>query len=626
MTLHFCMCRQTLVWLSVLLIGLPGHAIAQPLVGLASGRVVPEASTLVPMRMSELNATTPVTNALPASAPAPAPESMPLEPVPVVLTILPAHAVQQVFIGCVPVSDQAMTVDLAAVTAQSKKTDLNEQARLFREAVTLWTQAVAQCDGRAKERAMRNRDDNQLLLDRLAEKLDAGPQCASAHKNAGMLQEVARQALSERRWLEAATLFRKAENSWDLASERCVGSLQDTAVRHRAQSAQDAHNAEFCAPLFESAREQTQKLRTAAASLSREDKHDGSMVAETLWRSAMDNCKGTAVLDIAANNAKVLARERGTPWVARIVPAPLVTSVPSADISQVSEPVADVSTQKKQVVQIAAANLDKVTAPPALRSDPQSGVVAVAAAGTAPAITKPLVAEHIELNVGGTRFVGNFVRDAGATTLSGTGKVTWASGDVFEGTLVKGLRHGRGVIVWANGQRYVGDWVHDKPSGQATVNFVNGNQYEGQVLDATPQGQGRMRYASGDEFEGHFLNGEPEARGVYVWRNGQRYDGNWKNGRPNGQGLLKFASGNQYEGQLENGVPQGKGRMVFQGGEIYEGQFRHGEPDGKGTFSWPSGDQYVGQWKAGKKHGAGVFTWKSGDRWEGIYDNDVQIN
>lgn len=638
MTLHNFVCRQTLVWVFGLFVGVPGQASAQPLVGLASGRVVPGAAPLAPKPAPVAATRAAASDASPAFAPAATPESapalapvsesLPLLTVPTALPALQAATVSRVDMGCLPVSDQAMAVDLAAVTAQSKKVDLNEQVRLFQEAVDVWAQAVAQCEGRARERAVRNRDDNQHMLDRLAEKLDAGPQCASAHKNAGLLQDIARQALSDRRWLEAAALFRKAEYSWDLASERCVGSQHDTAVRHREQSAQDGHNAQFCAPLFEKAREQTQKLRTVATSVSREDKHDGSLVAETLWRDAMDNCKGAAVLDIAANNAKSLARERGTPWVRRLAPGAQVVSGSPTEASRASAPLTALPEGKKQPLQAPPANSVTSVAPLlGLRDAPPTGAAVSVATGAAPtsaAATASMAAEPGALTVGDTRFVGSFLRDAGATTLSGTGKVTWATGDVFEGTLVKGSRHGRGVIVWANGQRYAGDWVHDKPTGQAAVHFVNGNDYEGQVLDGTPQGKGRMRYASGDVFEGQFLNGDPDGRGVYVWRNGQRYEGSWKSGRPNGQGKLKFATGNQYEGQVLDGLPQGLGRMVFSGGEIYEGQFRNGEPDGHGSFYWPSGDQYVGQWQAGKKHGTGVFTWKSGDRWEGVYDQDVQ--
>ncbi len=530
--------------------------------------------------------------------------------------------------GCTPVSDQAMTTDLAAVTAQSQKADLGEQVKLFRQATDLWAQAVTQCSGRAQARAVRNRDDSQHMLDRLVEKLDAGPQCASAHKNASLLQDIARQALSERRWAEAGALFRKAENTWDLAAERCTGSQQDTARRHREQSAQDGHNAQFCAPLFEKAREHTQKLRANGATLTREDKHDASLVAETLWRDALTHCQGTAVLDIASNNAKALARERGTPWVARLPSAAPVAVASAGQPGPATKPGTVPTTQPQPLPAPSSAQAAET---PSFLSSALSGVRAAMSPATPSATldepTKTVALVAIApgvLTVGSTRYAGQFARDAVATTVSGTGQVTWASGDVFEGTIVNGLRHGTGTFVWANGQSYAGDWVQDKSTGRAKVHFVNGDDYEGQVQEGRPQGAGRMRYASGDQFDGQFTQGEPDVHGAYLWRNGQRFEGSWKNSRPNGQGTLKFATGNQYVGQVQDGVPQGQGRMVFSGGEIYEGQFRQGEPDGQGSFSWPSGDRYVGQWQAGKRHGRGVFTWKSGERWEGVYEQNVQ--
>jgi hypothetical protein len=521
-----------------------------------------------------------------------------------------------------------MASDMTAVTAQSKKVDLAEQAKLFAEALTLWTQAVQQCDGRAKERAIRSRDDDQQVLDQVAEALGAGPQCASGQKDAGALQDLAKQALTERRWADAASLFRKAENMWDYAAERCTGNQQEIANRRRDQSAQDGHNAEFCAPLFEVAREHTQKMRSAAAGQSREEKQDASMVAETLWRDALEGCKGAAVQDIASNNAKALARERGTPWVPRLPPAgsPVLASVAKPALGALGgvKPTgagAALSLVQPVLEPAAQALIASAKAPAT-----QSVAVAPQKATETRALLESVAQVPGVMMAGTTRFTGQFARDADATTISGMGKVAWASGDVFEGTLVKGLRQGKGKIVWANGQRYSGDWVMDKPTGIASMHFANGNDYEGRVIDGLPQGLGQMRYASGDVFDGVFKNGEPHERGVYVWRNGQVFDGVWVNGRPNGQGKLTFATGNKFEGAVVDGVPQGQGRMVFTGGEIYTGQFLAGEPDGEGTFHWPSGDQYTGQWKAGKKHGKGAFTWKAGDRWEGLYENDVQKN
>ena len=512
---------------------------------------------------------------------------------------------------CRPLTDKAMAADMKALTAQAQKLELPAQARLFEESITLWTQAEAQCEGRAKERAQRNLANSQKTSNSLSEQLGAGPQCAAAHKDAGALQDIARQALGERRWADAAMLFHKAEDMWDMAAERCSGSQQETANRRREQSEIDGQNAEFCAPLFEKAREHTQKLRASAAGLAREAKQDASMVAETLWRDAVGQCKGSAVQDTARNNAQALARERGTPWVARVAPASSKLAASGAAVASTGT-LSQASGTGASVIGALGSAFSAL------------GSTGTPAAAVAPA--KRPEAPPVDISTDSTRFSGQFVRDPEGATYSGSGKVVWASGDVYEGPLVKGLRQGKGVITWADGQRYHGDWVNDKPSGQAEMQFANGNQFEGSVSDGVPQGQGRMRYASGDSYVGQLHAGVPEGRGVYAWKNGQQFDGDWKSGRPNGQGKLKFATGNQFEGQVRDGVPHGQGRLVFASGEIYVGHLSLGQPDGQGSFTWPNGDQYSGQWKAGKKHGQGVFTWNSGERWEGLYENDVQSN
>lgn len=526
---------------------------------------------------------------------------------------------------CRPLTDKAMAADMKALTAQSQKLDLSQQARLFEASVALWTQTEAQCEGRAKERAQRNLATSQKTSHSLAEQLGAGPQCTAAHKDAGTLQDIARQALGERRWIDAAMLFHKAEYVWEIASERCSGSQQEIANRRREQSEIDGHNAEFCAPLFEKAREHTHKFRASAAGLTREAKQEASMVAETLWRDAAGQCKSAAVQDTARNNAQALARERGTPWVARITATPSPVAPAAAQIAASStlaatEPVAAPASAAALSQSIGTGTGAIGILGSALSARASSTPVAAATP------VKPPEPSPVDINTDTARFSGQFVRDPDGTTYSGTGQVAWATGDVFEGTLVKGLRHGKGVISWANGQRYNGDWVNDKPSGQAEMQFTNGNQFEGSVSDGVPQGQGRMRYASGDSYVGQFGAGVPEGRGAYVWKNGQQFDGDWKTGRPNGQGKLKFATGNQFEGQVRDGVPHGQGRLVFASGEVYVGQLSQGQPEGQGSFTWPNGDQYSGLWKAGKKHGLGVFTWNSGERWKGLYENDVQSN
>ena len=566
-------------------------------------------------------------------APPPVPEQPKAElpaPVNTPTAIVPAAPPEPVPEGCRPVSDRAMAIDLQAATAQAQKQSLSTQMNLYGEAVVLWTKAVALCAGRAKDRAQRNLNDSLRVKEQLSEQQDAGPKCEGAQKDATALQDLARQSLTDRRFTEATVLFRKAEDAWDNASELCSGGQQALAEKRRDQSAVDGHNAEFCAPVFERAREQTQKFRNQPPTLAREDKQEQSLIAETLWRDAMTQCKG-AVVDAARNQAQALGRERGTPWVARNLPPPVVAAVPK---KPVPAPVGGGASAPATAVAPGAvpgktAAVKESSGPGALASLTSSlssmGASIVSLAST-PAPFKPGVAEPQppQFVSGSTQFSGKFVRDADGTSFSGTGKITWANGDLYDGTLVKGQRQGKGLFIWANGQRYDGDWIQDTPSGKGKLEFANGNRFDGDVVAGIPQGMGRMQYASGDDYSGRFNAGVPDGRGTYTWKNGQTFDGEWKAERPNGQGILKFANGNVFEGTVVNGVPHGQGKLAFVTGELYAGALVQGEPEGQGSFNWPNGDQYVGLWKAGKKHGQGVFTWKSGERWEGVYDNDVQ--
>jgi hypothetical protein len=503
--------------------------------------------------------------------------------------------------NCNTLSDRAMTADLQAATAQSNKTGAAELVQRVDEAIALWTLAAQRCEGRAQERARRNLADSERSRSGLNAQLDASPACTNGQKNATSLQDLAQQAVRERRWIDASVLYRKAENMWDVAAERCAGEAQQTALQRREQTATDAHNAEFCAPAFERARDQSQQLRRTSANLSVTERQTQSQIAETLWREAQGQCKGQAQ-DVARNNAQTQARARGTPWVATALPgaaapvtattAPLLGAAPAPTASAAMAAVAGAAAQ---------------TAAPALP--------AASAPSSAPA-------KELDIQAGDTRFTGPFTRDGEG--LSGNGQVRWANGDHYRGDLRKSRRHGQGEFVWASGQRYNGSWVDDEPQGKGQLGFANGNRFEGEVARGLPHGQGRMLYASGDRFEGRFNQGKPDGQGSYHWANGQHYEGPWVNEQPHGVGKLRFANGNVFEGDLVGGTPEGRGTLRFASGERYEGAMAKGQPQGEGSFRWPNGDHYTGQWQQGKKHGKGRMTWANGDHWEGVYDNDAQ--
>jgi hypothetical protein len=520
--------------------------------------------------------------------------------------------------SCAQLSSRALSADLKAATAQSQNQALEAQVKLYDEAVAQWGAAIAACDGRARERAQRNLADSQKTRDVLAEKMQSGSQCESAHRDAAALQDLARGAFGERRFGEAASLYRKAEGMWDLAAEQCTGSQQQTAQRRREQSEIDGHNAEYCAPPFERAREFSSKLRNAGAALPLAERQTQSQIAETLWRDTAKICKGSAQ-ELATNNAQAIARERGTPWVATPLPnaAPMPTP-PTAVAAAVPKPAATPAPAAgaKPTTAVPTPGVAKPAVTPVV-----AAAAAVAATTVAAVATPPAEPKLFDRTAGDTRYVGQFVRE-NDDTVSGTGRVEWKNGDVYEGALVHSQRQGAGEIRWSTGQRYKGDWVADHATGRGLMVFANGNQFEGTLVDGQPEGEGKLTYASGDVYTGQIRQGAPQGKGTYAWISGQRYEGEWDNDKPQGQGKMRFANGNQYEGQLVAGLPQGTGRMVFPSGDVYAGQFQAGKAHGQGKYAWKSGERYEGAWATGLKHGQGIFFWPTGDRWEGVFKDD----
>jgi hypothetical protein len=577
----------------------------------------------LPFLPALLLATAAAAQTLPPEPGASAPE--PAAAAPLAAASEPAAAPAPPPPSCAQLTSRALSADLKAATAHAQQQPLQALVTLHDEAVAHWGAAIAGCEGRARERALRNLADSRKAHDALAEKLQAGSHCEAAHRDAGALQELARTAFGERRFADAASLYRKAEGMWELAAEQCSGSQQQTAQRRREQSEIDAHNAEFCAPPFERAREFSTRLRNTAAALPLAERQTQSQIAETLWRDTAGLCKGSAQ-ELAANNAQALARERGTPWVSTPLPgAPAPASAATTALAAAT-PAGKPAAAATATAKPAALPAATAAAAPALAAAAAAPMRPAAAAPVAPlpaaAAPEPKLFDR---TAGDTRYVGQFVREDD-DTVSGTGRVEWKNGDVYEGPLQRGRRHGVGEIRWANGQRYRGDWRDDRVSGRGLMVFANGNQFEGSLVDGQPEGEGRLAYASGDVYTGQIRQGLPHGRGSYVWKSGQHYEGDWVDDKPHGQGRMRFANGNQYEGQLAAGLPHGRGRMVFPGGDVYEGEFQAGKAHGQGHYTWKSGERYEGAWAGGLKHGQGIFHWPTGDRWEGVFKDDQRTD
>ena len=79
---------------------------------------------------------------------------------------------------------------------------------------------------------------------------------------------------------------------------------------------------------------------------------------------------------------------------------------------------------------------------------------------------------------------------------------------------------------------YVGsrDESTGKKSGTGRMVFKNGDVYEGAWLDDKRHGKGVYHFANGDVFECHFVSGVKHGEGSYLYAQGELCSGTWQNG------------------------------------------------------------------------------------------------
>ena len=160
-----------------------------------------------------------------------------------------------------------------------------------------------------------------------------------------------------------------------------------------------------------------------------------------------------------------------------------------------------------------------------------------------PAPEPPVATGKKSLTLDGQTLTGDFSVDPETGIVSGTGKIVWADGTQFEGTLVRGMKEGKGRFRWSNGQRYNGDWARDLPNGKGTIIFPNGDRYTGDVTDGMPHGQGTTRFKGGDVYSGAWVRGKSQGYGRYTWVNGSYWEGEFKDDKRTENGKIVFAEG-----------------------------------------------------------------------------------
>lgn len=230
---------------------------------------------------------------------------------------------------------------------------------------------------------------------------------------------------------------------------------------------------------------------------------------------------------------------------------------------------------------------------------------------------------------------------------TGYGKMVYRDGQVYEGVVVDGLRHGAGKNTWCNrsckGQVYCGEWKNGSRHGHGTHTWQDGKTVTGQWEQGHLHGRILFRWPDGATYDGDVFRGRKHGRGVHTQPDGSVYRGEFVSGFQHGFGTL-IAYGQQYRGEFQRGqrhgfgvqiwstktyegtwehnTMQGRGKLVWRDtGAVYEGEFHEGELHGLGHYN--NGQKmYVGQWWHGVREGRGAQRWPDGRAYDGWFRRD----
>lgn len=135
------------------------------------------------------------------------------------------------------------------------------------------------------------------------------------------------------------------------------------------------------------------------------------------------------------------------------------------------------------------------------------------------------------------------------------GKIVYSNGDIYEGELIFGMKHGYGKLIEFDGIIYSGEFMFDKKEGEGKTENTNCKcRFFGLFKDNEKAGFGRRISCLGDVIDGDYINDEITFGTIY------------------------FVNGNRYFGQIESLRANGEGEMYIRETKITEtGIWNHGE-------------------------------------------------
>lgn len=130
---------------------------------------------------------------------------------------------------------------------------------------------------------------------------------------------------------------------------------------------------------------------------------------------------------------------------------------------------------------------------------------------------------------------------------------------LYEGDWKNDKADGKGTMKYRNTKSnissiYVGDWKNGDFHGQGKLTFSTGNFYDGSWVEGFKMGAATVytRYWDGELYEGETFNNDRRGFGKLTYPNGDMYLGEM-NVHPNGKGTMTYADGSTATGVFKNG-------------------------------------------------------------------------
>lgn len=163
----------------------------------------------------------------------------------------------------------------------------------------------------------------------------------------------------------------------------------------------------------------------------------------------------------------------------------------------------------------------------------------------------------------GDKYTGDIDQNG---NFSGNGTYTFASGNVYSGSMKEGVRVGKGTMTYKDGGKYIGDWKNDRFDGVGTLTSPNGEKYVGGFKEGRFHGKGTYTFPSGEKFVGTYANDKRNGPGILYFSDGRKYEGNFINGYQEGFGTIYDSKGVKvYAGQWEKGAVKAESSAPKQG-------------------------------------------------------------